>query len=96
MTINEYDEIAKEYEEATIRPVRKWCHDYTIKNYITDLSGKRVLDIGCGEGVSTRMMQELGAKEIVGIDNSSKLIKRANEKGGDGIDLMFFQKTGLR
>ena len=36
----------------------------------------RVLDIGCGTGISSKFMGELGAK-VVGIDISDKLIEFA-------------------
>ena len=44
------------------------------------LSGKDVLDIGCNEGYFCHKMVELGAKSCVGIDNSERYIKKANER----------------
>ncbi len=82
----QYNKYAKGYTEATIRPMREFAYNPTILNSIKNLKGKLVLDIACGEGISSRMMKELGAKKVVGIDISDKLIRKAKEVGGDGID----------
>lgn len=41
-----------------------------------DLSGKRVLDLGCGHGWLADMMRRRGA-EVVGVDGSAELIRAA-------------------
>lgn len=74
-----YDKIATGYEKATTRPMRRFAYDYTIKHYIGDLKNKKVLDLACGEGVSSRLMQELGAKLVHGIDVSQEMINLANK-----------------
>ena len=38
-----------------------------------DIQGKKVLDLGCGEGYNTRIMAKKGAK-VVGVDFSEKMI----------------------
>lgn len=43
------------------------------------LAGKRVLDLGCGYGWFCRSAREQGAREVVGIDLSSKMLARAAE-----------------
>ena len=82
----EYNKCASGYEKATIRPMRKYAYEPTILRAIKSLKGKIVLDIACGEGVSSRMMKELGAKRVIGIDVSEKLIKKAKKTGGEGIE----------
>lgn len=54
----------------------KWSR---IKEYINiiDLKGKRVLDIGCGEGYFSLKLRELEAKEVIGIDADKPRIKKA-------------------
>ena len=47
--------------------------------FIGDLSGKDVLDAGCGEGYNTRIMARRGAR-ITGIDISEKMIAYAREE----------------
>lgn len=44
-----------------------------------DLSGKHVIDIGCGEGRWSRLMTEKGAI-VTGIDSSQKIIEIAKQK----------------
>lgn len=80
-----YDEIAEGYEKATIRPLRKFAYDYTIEHYIGDLKDKKVLDLACGEGVSTRMLHDLGAKTVHGIDISEKQIELAKKQNTPGV-----------
>lgn len=49
----------------------------TLKKIIK--SGMKVLDIGCGTGISSKYMGELGA-EVIGVDISDELIKFAKNK----------------
>lgn len=42
-----------------------------------DVRGKRILDIGCGYGLVSRILMEKGAAKVVGIDSSEKMIERA-------------------
>ena len=41
------------------------------------VSGKRVLDVGCGDGVYARLVAERGAAQVVGMDSSSEMIRLA-------------------
>lgn len=76
----QYDKIVEGYKQQTERPLRKFAYDYTLAKNIGDLSGKRVLDLACGEGISSRMARDLGAEEIVGVDESVGQIKKAQEQ----------------
>lgn len=66
------------------------------------LTGKRVLDLGCGYGWFCRAVREQGAGETVGIDLSAKMLARAAELTRDeGIhyrqgDLSRLELTGER
>jgi 2-polyprenyl-3-methyl-5-hydroxy-6-metoxy-1,4-benzoquinol methylase len=82
--ILEYDKISKEYSHATERPLRKFAYEYSIRNSIGDLRGKNVLDLACGDGVSSRIMKELGAESVFGLDSSEKMIDLA-KKSNDNI-----------
>ncbi|GLC90060.1 hypothetical protein LYSBPC_31870 [Lysinibacillus piscis] len=46
-------------------------------NLFDDISDKRVLDIGCGSGHSLEYMANKGAKELWGLDLSTKQIETA-------------------
>jgi toxoflavin synthase len=76
----QYDKIVEGYKQQAERPLRKFAYDYTLTKNICDLSGKRVLDLACGEGISSRMARDLGAEEIVGVDESAEQIKKAQEQ----------------
>lgn len=45
-----------------------------------DFSGKRVLDLGCGDGAYTVEFAKFGVKEIVGVDPAAAAIKAAIAK----------------
>ncbi len=44
------------------------------------LQGKRVLDLGCGYGWHCRYAQEHGAAEVLGIDQSVKMLEEASRR----------------
>jgi SAM-dependent methyltransferase len=46
-----------------------------------DVSGKRILDVGCGSGSTSRTLSSLGAK-VTGADISADLLEVAKDKGG--------------
>lgn len=48
-----------------------------MKVKINNLSGKKVLSVGCGSGEECTLLQKKGASDITGIDIASKLIKEA-------------------
>jgi SAM-dependent methyltransferase len=50
---------------------------------LPDLSGKRVLDLGCGFGWFCRWAREQGAAQVTGIDVSEKMLARARETTRD-------------
>lgn len=53
----------------------KWLRPYLES---LDLSGKRVLDVGCNEGFFSLRCRELGAREVVGIDINPQRIEKAH------------------
>ncbi|MEQ1831252.1 MAG: methyltransferase domain-containing protein, partial [Pirellula sp.] len=44
--------------------------------------GERILDLGCGDGVLSAKLRELGC-EIVGIDSSQDFVRSALDRGVD-------------
>ena len=54
-----------------------------------DLSGKRVLDIGCNEGYFCGLARERGAREVIGIDFVGSNIEFAEKHyGGDQVSFL--------
>lgn len=48
-----------------------------------DVTGKRAVDLGCGVGWVSRWLREHGARSVLGIDLSQKMISRARELTAD-------------
>lgn len=46
----------------------------------------RVLDAGCGNGYSMRVLKELGFKKIKGIDSSRAMVEKAKATGFDAVE----------
>lgn len=44
------------------------------------VAGKRVLDLGCGEGYCARRLVGMGAAEVLGIDSSAQMIEAARSE----------------
>jgi ubiquinone/menaquinone biosynthesis C-methylase UbiE len=56
---------------------------HQLKALFPDLRGKSVLDLGCGYGWHCKYAVECGAKQVLGIDMSEKMIHEAKEKNTD-------------
>lgn len=54
-----------------------YVENYTFASILGNVSGKSVLDVGCGTGVSTRLIKQLGAARVIGIDISSEMLQVA-------------------
>ena len=66
----------------TDQSIRTGMLDSWMLDALRDVSGKSVIDIGCGEGRFSRLLSELGAT-VSGIDLTEPLIERARELGSD-------------
>jgi SAM-dependent methyltransferase len=55
----------------------------SIRALLPDLSGRRVLDLGCGFGWFCRWARERGARSVVGVDISEKMLARAKADSRD-------------
>lgn len=49
----------------------------TMFSLLPDLTGKKVLDLGCGVGDHLQIYLELGAEKVVGLDLSSAMLEQA-------------------
>src|SRR5574341_637368 len=58
-------------------PFRRCIEEPTLFKLLGDLHGKRVLDLACGEGIYTRKMKRHGARSVLGVDISPKMIDLA-------------------
>lgn len=53
---------------------------HVLRKMLPDFEGKRVLDLGCGFGWHCQYAAEHGAKKVLGIDISTKMIEGARER----------------
>ena len=56
-------------------------------NLLGDVSGKRILDLGCGEGSYCRVLKKRGA-DVTGIDGSEKLINISKARSDSSIKFL--------
>ena len=64
----------------TDQAVRTGFLDSWMLDALGDVSGKTVIDIGCGEGRFCRLLSELGAA-VTGVDLTEALIEQARSVG---------------
>ncbi len=51
---------------------------------LAPLTGKHVLDLGCGEGYVARLVAQAGARSVFGIDISGEMVGRARQAAAAG------------
>lgn len=83
------EDISQQWNEAArswiefVRSGKNYYSEYlngpALRRMIGNVEGKRVLDIGCGEGYCSRIFAKAGA-EVTGIDISEIMIKAAREE----------------
>lgn len=79
--MSEYDRIAKKYKADVLKGfLRKYSYNPSFLELIGDLKNKSVIDFACGEGTITRLIKQKGAKEVIGIDVSEKMINLAKHE----------------
>lgn len=83
MKQNKYDEPAffAEYEKMPrsvhgLKAAGEW---HVFKTLLPELRGKKVLDLGCGFGWHCRYAREQQADQVVGVDISEKMLRKARE-----------------
>lgn len=60
------------------------------------IEGKMVLDCGCGSGMTSIAFAQLGAKEVLGLDNSGEAVRLAESMAKEyGIKNVSFRKCSL-
>ncbi|EOY6098482.1 class I SAM-dependent methyltransferase [Enterobacter hormaechei] len=64
-----------------------------LKAMLPDLTGKAVVDLGCGYGWFCRAARELGASDVTGVDISEKMLARAAELTDD--NRIHYQRSDL-
>jgi len=74
-------------------PFRRGLHFPAVEEALGDLNKKRILDIGCGDGLFSRLLAERGAS-VVGYDRARQQIAQAQARVGEpGLDPAFVVAT---
>ena len=76
-TDDQYDDIGHKYNAVKSSPIVKFVEVPTFVSMLSELKGSKVLDLACGSGFYSRMIKELGAESVTGVDLSSKMIAAA-------------------
>lgn len=78
-SIYQYNELSAEYASlADIDPSKRYVQYPEALRLLGDFKGKKVLDIGCGNGTFTRMLARRGAS-VVGYDPSEQQVRQAQQ-----------------
>ncbi|MDP2720985.1 MAG: class I SAM-dependent methyltransferase [bacterium] len=67
-----YNKLAPKWNQAD------WG-DKGLRKFIKLISGGKVLDLGCGSGIQSKVLQEAGL-EVVGVDFAEKMIEEAKKR----------------
>lgn len=86
-TLDYYNQNADQFVKGTVSVDFKKTQD----KFLEMLSGKRILDFGCGSGRDTKYFIEAGF-EVVATDGSEELCKSASEYTGIAVKQMLFQE----
>jgi 2-polyprenyl-3-methyl-5-hydroxy-6-metoxy-1,4-benzoquinol methylase len=76
-----WNKLATGYERSRTRPgsIDSIMEFPAQLEFLGDVAGLRILDVGCGSGAKARELSERGAVEVVGIDISDAFIDAAKE-----------------
>lgn len=81
-TIQFYNQYAKKYDQDN-QELHEITYDDAM-SFVDRLPGKKILDVGCGNGRDLKMFVQLGY-EPTGIDLSEKMVAICKDKGFDCI-----------
>ncbi|NJP92891.1 class I SAM-dependent methyltransferase [Nonomuraea sp. FMUSA5-5] len=87
VAVNDYDSFAEEYAaENENSLLNAYIERPAMLDLAGDVSGRRILDAGCGSGALTARLRERGAI-VTGIDASAGMLAVARRRLGDDADL---------
>ena len=93
--MDNYDKIANNYNEFEQNAITLWRLGYpVVTDLLGDITGKSVLDYGCGTGTFSRFLQSKGAS-VTGVDVSENMIEVAKSNSSDKIAYYPISSGGL-
>jgi hypothetical protein len=78
--IEDYEKIADVYEASMRLPFRDAVEQYTLMGILGDVTGVKAVDMACGDGFYARLLKRAGASDVLGIDASAEMVRRAEEE----------------
>ncbi|MFD1513251.1 class I SAM-dependent methyltransferase [Halomarina rubra] len=82
IALDAYETMADAYSERVGHaPFNAFLERPATRSLLPDCEGERVLDAGCGPGVTTEELSEAGA-DVVGLDVSPRMLGHARERAG--------------
>ena len=78
-TLEQWNKVAKKYADDQEQSEFVESNKRVVKSRFQNISGLKVLDLGCGYGYYTDYFQNIGA-EVLGVDGSSKMIEIAKNR----------------
>lgn len=95
----DYNDIFLEYKIVNRElAVIKYAEEFTLLSLLGDVKGRLILDLACGEGRFSRKIMQRGARHVVGVDISEKMIelaKRAEKENPLGAEYVVCDVTAL-
>ncbi|OLL70212.1 Methyltransferase [Pseudonocardia sp. Ae168_Ps1] len=77
---SQYDSIGAAYDAVKELPAARYGEIPAVRALLGDLTGQKVLDLGCGTGHYARLCRDHGARHIDGVDNSTTMITEARRR----------------
>jgi SAM-dependent methyltransferase len=92
---NDYDSFAEAYTAKNEAGIQNAYYERpAILELAGDVTGRRILDAGCGSGPLFATLRERGAV-VTGIDVSHRMLELARRRLGDGADLQMADLRGV-
>ncbi|MFJ3195460.1 class I SAM-dependent methyltransferase [Streptomyces griseoviridis] len=78
---SQFDTVVSAYEHSMEEmPFREHVEAWSFLNAVGDVSGRNVLDLGCGSGLYARRLRRAGAARVVGMDESAAMVEHARRR----------------
>ena len=77
--VDQWDKAAKKYTKDQEQSDFVESNKRVVKARFQDMSGQKVLDLGCGYGYYTDYFQSIGA-DVIGVDGSANMIDIARSR----------------
>ena len=92
-TLETYEKLARSYaEKIDSKPHNAFYDRPNTLSLLPDITGKRVLDAGCGPGKYAEILLAQGA-QVVGVDLSPKMIEEAIKRNGNQGEFRVYDLT---